>query len=435
MFDLNYLALSNYIYYKTANPITSETVLIDTFKILWADRERYGGQQNITAPFIVASKLIRKKRIPTSNKFDFKLIIQEGSTIHFERNLTIEFARIANSILEKLPQFPRTVLLMNRLDGLTADEISQRLSISTRDILETLDKAARQVEGLLTNSTSTSPTTAQFLDLLAHLTPTSQQGSIEDDWTTLMKSIRKEEQFARITKGIMRWGGLALALIVIISIASEWRFAKVTHKTPRAKIAYFLLPDSTFVTLNAESAVQYRRFGWKKSKVVNLTGEAYFDLLPEVNSLTVKTGEVTTTPGYGAVNIFYRNNTVNIHCLGGDTQVDIFEKGKFKLRPKEGLEYTHDLHSHRIEPIIPSEVKAWTRGEFYYTNEPLANVLDEIERQYDVDIQREGIAIDMHYFSGYFTSNNLDIALERVCSQNLLEYSIDWKTRTVAIKQ
>jgi ferric-dicitrate binding protein FerR (iron transport regulator) len=92
-----------------------------------------------------------------------------------------------------------------------------------------------------------------------------------------MKSIRKEERFALITKGVMRWGGLVLALIVILSIASEWRFAKVTHKTPRAKIAYFLLPDSTFVTLNAESAVQYRRFGWKKSKVVNLTGEAYFD--------------------------------------------------------------------------------------------------------------------------------------------------------------
>jgi len=51
-----------------------------------------------------------------------------------------------------------------------------------------------------------------------------------------------------------------------------------------------------------------------------------------------------------------------------------------------------------------------------------------------VDIQREGIALNMHYFSGYFTSKNLDTALERVCSQNLLEYSIDWKTRTITIK-
>jgi ferric-dicitrate binding protein FerR (iron transport regulator)/DNA-directed RNA polymerase specialized sigma24 family protein len=434
MFEVHCEHLWNYIYYKTADQNRSTELLLETFKTIWADRKRFGGQHSLSAPYLIASKLIRKRRGKTETKFDFRLTIHEEHTNPNSPHLNNEFARAANGILESIPPFSRTVLLMNRLDGLTADEISQRLSISSRDILETLDKAARQVEGLLTNSTSTSPTTAQFLDLLGHLTPTTQKGSIEDDWRALMKSIRKEERFALITKGVMRWGGLVLALIVILSIASEWRFAKVTHKTPRAKIAYFLLPDSTFVTLNAESAVQYRRFGWKKSKVVNLTGEAYFDLLPEVNSLTVKTGEVTTTPGYGAVNIFYRNNTVNIHCLGGDTQVDIFEKGKFKLRPNEGLEYTHDLHSHRIEPIIPSEVKAWTRGEFYYTNEPLANVLDEIERQYDVEIKRNDINQDMHYFSGFFTSNNMDIALERVCSQNLLEYSIDWKTRTITIK-
>lgn len=434
MFEVHCEHLWNYIYYKTADQNRSTELLLDTFKTIWADRKRFGGQHSLSAPYLIASKLVRKRRVTTETKFDFRLAIHEGHTNPNSPHLSNEFIRTANGILEKIPRFSRTVLLMNRLDGLTAEEISQRLSIGTRDILETLDKAARQAEGLLASSTSTSITTAQFLDLLTHLTPTSQQGSIEDNWTTLMKLIRKEERFASITKGVMRWGGVALALIVILSIASEWRFATVTHKTPRGKIAYFLLPDSTFVTLNAESSVHYRRFGWKQSKVITLTGEAYIDLIPEINSLTIKTGDVITKPTYGAVNIANRNQTIQIHCIGGDTQVEILEKGTFRLKPSEGLEYYAEQRTHKVKPIITSEVKAWTRGEFYYTHEPLANVLDEIERQYDVDIQREGIALDMHYFSGYFTSKNLDTALERVCSQNLLEYSIDWKTRTITIK-
>ena len=62
----------------------------------------------------------------------------------------------------------------------------------------------------------------------------------------------------------------------------------------------------------------------------------------------------------------------------------------------------------------------WQAGEFYFNHQPIEDVLEELQRQFNIEIQFEGSG--SQEFSGYFTNKNLETALDMICLPLGLQY-------------
>ena len=63
----------------------------------------------------------------------------------------------------------------------------------------------------------------------------------------------------------------------------------------------------------------------------------------------------------------------------------------------------------------------WRQGDFYFEGKPLKIVVDELERQFNVEIILQGD--DSRLYTGYFSNKNLDEALEMVFKPMSLNYT------------
>jgi len=63
----------------------------------------------------------------------------------------------------------------------------------------------------------------------------------------------------------------------------------------------------------------------------------------------------------------------------------------------------------------------WTTDEFYFHNAPLSSVVEELERQFDVDIFLD--TDSGRFYTGYFRRSNLTDALNLVCIPLDLKWS------------
>jgi ferric-dicitrate binding protein FerR (iron transport regulator) len=63
----------------------------------------------------------------------------------------------------------------------------------------------------------------------------------------------------------------------------------------------------------------------------------------------------------------------------------------------------------------------WREGDFYFESKPLRTVIDELERQFNIEIILSGDSTRL--YTGYFSNKNLDEALEMVFKPMSLRYT------------
>ena len=183
-----------------------------------------------------------------------------------------------------------------------------------------------------------------------------------------------------------------------------------------------ILPDSSSVTLNADSRIRFSDENWGSERNVELQGEAFF---------RVKKGSwfhVGTNQGSVSVlgtefSVKDRNNYYEVSCYSGSVQVKsgnnsvIMHPGSvFRIINKKVEQYPLSL---KPEPN-------WLTGESSFNSVPVQFVLEELERQYNVSVQTANVD-PKRLFSGSFPHNNLDLALKSVTFPMNLEYQINGK--------
>lgn len=160
---------------------------------------------------------------------------------------------------------------------------------------------------------------------------------------------------------------------------------RYTIATPQGAIAEVTLADGTTVWLNAGSRLTYPAQFGGHTRDVMLQGEAYFKVAHDArHPFLVKAGNVTT------------------RVLGTEFTVRAYSPTDTHVTLLEGsVEVTHEHDIKRIAPgedasigkqgIIVSETDterftAWKEGDFYFDNETLLTVAQEIGRWYNVSV-------------------------------------------------
>ncbi len=176
----------------------------------------------------------------------------------------------------------------------------------------------------------------------------------------------------------------------------------------------FRLPDGTTVWLNSGSKIEYPESFDSTVRMVQLFGEAFFDVKPNVSQPFQVVSENLTTTALGTSFNINSNDRedLQIALVTGKVSIEnTLTEEKFLLDPGQKLEYRREANSGSIGIFSEGEVLAWKNGTLVFHNASFAKVTHELERWYGVDIKVAGNPPGDWSFSGRFSNQNLDVVL------------------------
>ncbi|WEK18905.1 MAG: FecR domain-containing protein [Candidatus Pedobacter colombiensis] len=203
-------------------------------------------------------------------------------------------------------------------------------------------------------------------------------------------------------------------------------------KTPRAGEYKMILPDGTNVWLNASSSLRFPGNFNKNERRVELTGEAYFEVahnkaLPFIVSFNKTEVEVLGTH----FNISSYEAFSKTTLLEGAIKIS---EGTNKRLIKPGEQaFTYDGHL-TVHPADTYKSIAWKEGVFYFKEDRIKDILDQVSRWYDVDIVYNGEPNRKRYSGTIRRQATLSQVLEMLKTVSRAEYSLSDKTVTVNFK-
>lgn len=235
----------------------------------------------------------------------------------------------------------------------------------------------------------------------------------------------KRESKARVLQSTFTRIAVAASLLVAIMLTSYiylHRLGNVTVQLARGEHEVIYLPDSSKVTLNAESKISYNKNSWFFNRSVSLTGEALFEVTKGHRFKVLTTGATTTVLGT-VFNVFSRNGLVKVTCFEGKVKV-VATNSKSQTLLTKGMEAKtmgYALDVNKTQAATGESKPAWTNNEFFFQNAPLSVVVEELERQFNVDIFLN--TDSSRFYTGYFKRTNLNEALNLVCIPLDLEWN------------
>ena len=173
------------------------------------------------------------------------------------------------------------------------------------------------------------------------------------------------------------------------------RYARLT--TARKGQYKLTLPDGTAVWLNAESSLRYPLTFTGKERVVELQGEAYFEvkhnaqkpfIVQTPNQRLKVLGTVFNVSDYPN-----EEQTVTTLVQGKVSLSSPLSQGEQVLHPDK--QAVLNQRGYQIADVDVRAFTAWKENEFRFKATPLPEVMRQLERWYDLDIDYAQVPKDI----------------------------------------
>jgi ferric-dicitrate binding protein FerR (iron transport regulator) len=211
---------------------------------------------------------------------------------------------------------------------------------------------------------------------------------------------------------------IAAIVVVALSVYLFNRSAVTLYETSTGQNLALELPDKSSVLLNAGSTISYNERSWAKERVLELQGEAFFDV-EKGSRFVVITDQGTITVLGTEFNVKEREGFFEVSCYEGKVEVACQNQNTI-LTPGEVVRLIDGkLTSQQTAFSGPS----WPEDKSYFKSVPFGEVLDEIERQYGVEIIGD-LRNSRQLFTGSFFHENLETALQAVTIPLNLTYTL-----------
>lgn len=247
--------------------------------------------------------------------------------------------------------------------------------------------------------------------------------SKEEVWQKLEQQIRKEDQFSEpVVRKLpgKQWLALAASLVLLLSVGGFMRFYTINSSCAPASHASISLPDGSTVELNAASEISYQPYWWRFERKVKLEGEAFFQVEKGKKFRVASEKAVTEVLGT-SFNIFTRNDEYRVTCHTGSVKVTASSTGSsITLCPKQ-VSTLEAEGTFSLTNLDHSGSPGWTRKMISFTSTPLRLVLDEIERQYGIEI-KSAAEMPQRYSGNFSLEQPVENILSLICIPFDLQY-------------
>ncbi|GBF18871.1 MULTISPECIES: FecR family protein [Arenibacter] len=215
--------------------------------------------------------------------------------------------------------------------------------------------------------------------------------------------------------------GIAAA-IAIIFVASFLYHNSLNEEisTQYAERAEIVLPDASEVKLNAESQISYSKKNWDKKRDIVLDGEAFFKVA-KGKRFTVTTDNGTVTVLGTQFNVENRKGYFEVACYEGLVSV-LYNKEEIKLPAGNSLVV---INGELQALAIPNTKEpSWIRNESSFKSIPLKYVLDEFQRQFNIEVTIENIDTNQ-LFTGSFSNTDKELALQSISTPSQIKFKLE----------
>lgn len=173
----------------------------------------------------------------------------------------------------------------------------------------------------------------------------------------------------------------------------------LTLTTPKGGEYQITLPDGTNVWLNASSSLKYSPRFIGADRRVELTGEAYFEVVSKQEApFKVKTAkqEVMVLGTHFNINAYPDERSTTTSLLEGSVRVAT-EQNTITLSPGEQSALVENTIS--VAKFNAEEAIAWKEGYFKFKDLTLEPIMRQLSRWYDIEVVYEG-AVSTDTFNG-----------------------------------
>jgi fecR protein len=212
---------------------------------------------------------------------------------------------------------------------------------------------------------------------------------------------------------------IKLAQITIVEAGKSLQYKPIVDSIPPQEVIHkiyttvggdysLVLSDGTRVWLNAETELEYPVQFAGKERMVKLTGEAYFEVMPDAERpFIVETGNMRTRVLGTSFNINAYTNEGAIYTtlLSGRVEVSLADATGLDVAPvvlKPGMQSSWKQGASGIElrEVDLDNVIAWRYGVFVFNEDNLDVVTRVLSRWYGVQFVEDEGGVGRHTFSG-----------------------------------
>lgn len=234
---------------------------------------------------------------------------------------------------------------------------------------------------------------------------------IQED--NLYKNIIENKKSTKKVIPLFRNWFLKVAAAFVIGLGITFVIQNFTSQSQTAlngKRTTFTLPDKSEVVLNSGSEIEYKKWNWSNNRKLQLKGEAYFQVA-KGKQFEVETplGKVTVLGTHFDVKA--RTNRFDVTCFEGKVKVNYKEK-QILLTHGQSVTFENNI---QIVSKTDASKPEWLENKIAFKREKLQQIVEEIERQYNISIELQKKDSD-ELFTGKIPTDNLDIALEIIAT-------------------
>ncbi|MCI9843962.1 FecR family protein [Flavobacterium pectinovorum] len=229
-----------------------------------------------------------------------------------------------------------------------------------------------------------------------------------DENEMLSNILQQKKATPKVVPLYKKWMFRAAAVFVL-ALGITFAMKNLVLQTETANFGEktaFSLPDNSEVVLNSGSEINFKKLNWDSNRNLKLDGEAYFKVSKG------KRFEVETNLGKVSVlgtqfNVKARKNRFDVTCYEGRVKVNYANK---QIILTHGQSVTFE-NGKQFNTAIESSKPEWIDNQICFNKENIKNLLDEVQRQYNITIELNA-KDTTSLFTGKLPTKDLDVAIQ-----------------------
>lgn len=237
---------------------------------------------------------------------------------------------------------------------------------------------------------------------------------------------------------------LSVAAALLLPILCIWVLVQQSRKGEAQELVTVMaqagemksvtLADGSIVQLHANSSISYPK-DFTGRREITLEGEAFFEVAHDKeHPFTVHTGKLSTQALGTSFNIRHlkEDSTTRVALATGAVRVS--QQGSKMvqqltvLEPGQELVYNKRGATYQVADFDRESVLGWKGGVLYFKSASLAEVVQELERWYGVEVEVQGAEANSSKadwrYSGSYKQQPIETVLEGISFVKKLNYSM-----------
>jgi ferric-dicitrate binding protein FerR (iron transport regulator) len=232
----------------------------------------------------------------------------------------------------------------------------------------------------------------------------------------------------------------AASVLIVLSISAAYlnqhffqqlfSFSTREEITSKGQRTFITLEDGTKIWLNADSKLSYpKTFAESKTREIQLQGEAYFDVAENKQKpFIVHTSDIRIKVLGTSFNVksYGKDKTIETTLIKGKVTIEsAVDTNGLILLPNQQAVF--EKKSKRIFLEDQDEIvdyTAWRDGQLVFRDRPLSDIINELERWFNVTIEVDDRESLHCHFSAKVNSKTLPEVLELFKDSESISYTI-----------